>query len=211
VLVGHSMGGLHAKMMVVDSGSAIWSSIAQVPFEQIQVRPQTRALMQRANFFRPQPFVSRVVFIATPHRGSILASLGVGRLASLAVSEPPEITAVHDEAVGKNPGAFRPEYAQKVPTTIDLLEPTSPTLQALDRLRPACWVATHSILGDIHPSLLGGRDDCVVSVESGHTPGARSEICVPAKHTKVHHHPHTILEVKRILTEHLAEFDSTPR
>jgi pimeloyl-ACP methyl ester carboxylesterase len=211
VLVGHSMGGLHAKMMVVDSGSAIWSSIAQVPFEQIQVRPQTRALMQRANFFRPQPFVSRVVFIATPHRGSILASLGVGRLASLAVSEPPEITAVHDEAVGKNPGAFRPEYAQKVPTTIDLLEPTSPTLQALDRLRPACWVATHSILGDIHPSLLGGRDDCVVSVESGHTPGARSEICVPAKHTKVHHHPQAILEVKRILAEHLAEFDSTPR
>jgi len=211
VLVGHSMGGLHAKMMVVDSGSAIWYSIAQVPFEQIRVRPQTHELMQRATFFRPQSFVSRVVYIATPHQGSILASLGVGRLASLAVSEPPEITAVHDEAVGNNPGAFRPEYARKVPTTIDLLEPTSPTLQALEQLRPACWVATHSILGDIHRSLFGGRDDCVVSVESGHTPGARSEICVPAKHTRVHHHPRAILEVKRILTEHLAEFDAAPR
>jgi pimeloyl-ACP methyl ester carboxylesterase len=210
VLVGHSMGGLHAKMMVVDSGAAIWYSIAQVPFEQIRVRPETRGLIQRATFFRPNPFVTRVVFIATPNRGSILASLGVGRLASLAVREPEAITAVHDEAVGMNPGAFRPDYAKKVPTTIDLLEPNSPTLQALETLRPACWVATHSILGDLHPSLLGGRDDCVVTVESGHVPGARSEICVPAQHTRVHHHPRAILEMKRILTEHLAEFDAPP-
>ena len=51
-------------------------------------------------------------------------------------------------------------------------------------------------MGDIHPSLLGGRDDCVVKVESAHTPGALSEICVPAKHTRVHHDPRTILEVE---------------
>ena len=208
VLIGHSMGGLHAKMMVVDSGTAIWDSIAQVPFEQVRLRPQIREMMSRVTFVRPMPFVSRVVFIATPHRGSILASLGAGRLASLAVREPPEITGVHDEVVRTNPGAFRPDYAKKVPTTIDLLEPSSPTLQAIERLRPACWVATHSIMGDIHPSLLGGRDDCVVKVESAHTPGALSEICVPAKHTRVHHDPRTILEVERILRQHLAEFDA---
>ena len=113
---------------------------------------------------------------------------------------------MHDEVVRTNPGAFRPDYAKKVPTTIDLLEPSSPTLQAIERLRPACWVATHSIMGDIHPSLLGGRDDCVVKVESAHTPGALSEICVPAKHTRVHHDPRTILEVERILRQHLADF-----
>ena len=211
VLVGHSMGGLHAKMMVVDSSTAIWDSVAKAPFEQVRGRPQTLEGMRQAFFVRPQPFVSRVVFIATPHRGSVLASLGVGRLASLAVREPEQIAAMHRDAVRMNPGVFRPDYARKVPTTIDLLEPDSPTLQALDRLRPACWVATHSILGDIHPSLLGGRDDCVVTVDSGHTPGARSEICVPAKHTRVHHHPLAVLEVKRILAEHLAEFDASSR
>lgn len=211
VLIGHSMGGLHAKMMVVDSGSSIWFSIAQVPFEQIRARPATLELVQRTTFFRAQPFVSRVVFIATPHRGSILASLGIGRLASLVVREPEAITAVHDEIVEMNPGGFRPEYARKVPTTIDLLEPESLTLKALDQLRPACWVATHTILGDIHASLLGGRDDCVVKVESGHTSNALSEICVPAKHTRVHHHPSAKQEVKRILAEHLAEYDAASR
>jgi len=85
------------------------------------------------------------------------------------------------------------------------LQPKSPTLQVLDRLRPACWVATHSIVGDVHASLLGGRDDCVVAVESAHTPGAQSEIFVPAKHTAVHRHPWSVAEIRRILGEHLAE------
>jgi len=207
VLVGHSMGGLHAKMMVVDSGTAIWDSIATVPVESVRMTPAVRNLVNRTAFFRPLPFVTRVVYIATPHRGSVLASLGVGRLASLAVREPPEMAEVHERLVAMNPGAFRPEFAREVPTTITLLQPSSPTLQALDGLRPPCWVATHSIVGDIHPSLAGGRDDCVVAVASAHTPGALSEICVPAKHTKVHHHPLAVAEVVRILRQHLAEAD----
>jgi pimeloyl-ACP methyl ester carboxylesterase len=205
VIVGHSMGGLHAKMMVVDSGEAIWDSIAQVPIEQMRMRPRTRQLMARATHFRPLPFVTRVIFIATPHRGSVIASLGVGRAASLLVREPPEITAVHEEAVRLNPGGFRPEYAKKVPTTIDLLEPSSPTLQALEQLRPPCWVSRHTIAGDIHPSVIGGRDDCVVSVASARQPGVVTELLVPASHTKVHRHPETIREVEAILRMHLEE------
>jgi len=80
-----------------------------------------------------------------------------------------------------------------------------PALQKLV-LRPACWVGVHSIVGDIHPSLTGGRDDCVVAVESAHTPYAISEIFVPAKHTKVHHHPLAVAELQRILRQNLAEF-----
>jgi len=205
VLVGHSMGGLHAKMMVVDSGTAIWDSIATIPFDQLRLPPQSRAAVERLAFFRPLGFVQRVVYIATPHRGSVLASLGVGRLASLAVREPPETAALREQAAILNPGALRPEYARRVPTSVDLLRPTAGTLQALERLRPACWVAAHSIIGDGHPSLTGGRDDCVVSVTSAHAPEAVSEICVPATHTRVHHHPLTVAEIRRILALHLAE------
>lgn len=210
VLVGHSMGGLHSKMMVVDSGTAIWDSIATVPVESVRMTPQVREIVNRSVFFRPLPFVTRVVYIATPHRGSVIASLGIGRLASLAVREPPEMAEVHKRLVAMNPGVFRPEFAREVPTTIGLLQPTSPTLQALDKLRPPCWVATHSIVGDLHPSPVGGRGDCVVAVASAHTPGALSEITVPAKHTKVHHHPLAVAELVRILRQHLAEADAAP-
>jgi pimeloyl-ACP methyl ester carboxylesterase len=45
VLVGHSMGGLHAKMMVVDSGTALWDSIATVPVDQVRMTSQVRELV----------------------------------------------------------------------------------------------------------------------------------------------------------------------
>ena len=205
VLVGHSMGGLHAKLQVVSAGNDVWNGIATKPFDQVVLPAQMKAIVRNRYFFEPQPYVNRVVFIATPHRGSILASLGVGRLASLTVSQPAEIREIHDTALRLNPGMFKPEYAKSVPTTIDLLEPSSELLQTIEKLRPPCWVTTHSIVGTGHHSLTGGYDDGVVSAASAHTTGAVSEVTVPATHTKVHHHPRAIVEVERILLQHLHE------
>jgi len=204
VLVGHSMGGLHAKLQVVEPGTALWDAIADVPFAEIRLRPKTRQLVAPGYFFHPLPFVNRVVFIATPHRGSVLAALGVGRLASLTVRQPPEMEAIHAEAVRLNPGAFHPDYERRLPTSVDLLRPSSSILQAVERLRPPCWVTTHAVVGVAHHSLAGG-DDCVVPAASAHTAGAVSEITVSASHTRVHHHPQTIAEVQRILIQHLRE------
>lgn len=205
VLIGHSMGGLHAKLQVVDPGNRLWDAVAAVPFEQMQLQPAVRRWVRPAYFFEPLPFVNRVVLIATPHRGSLIASLGIGRLASLSVRPPAEMRQLHDQVIRMNPGGFRPEFERRVPTTIDMLEPSSRPLKAIESLRPPCWVSVHSIVGVGHASLTGGRNDCVVSEESAHTQGAVSEIGVPATHTKVHHHPRAIAEVRRILIQHLAE------
>jgi len=205
VLVGHSMGGLHAKLQVVASGTALWNSIACVPFEEMRLPPPLREQFQTNWFFEPLPFVTRVVCLATPHRGSAWASRGAGRLASLTVRPAPQLEAIHDTVVRLNPGALRPDYERRLPTTVDLLEPDATLLNALERLRPPCWVTTHSVVGDVHVSVTGERDDWVVPVSSARTPGAVSEIAVPACHTKVHHHPCTVAELERILTQHLHE------
>jgi hypothetical protein len=70
VLVGHSMGGLLSKMMLLDSGEALWSLVSTRPFADLRATPQQRNLLRRLYFFEPQPSVRRVVFISTPHRGS---------------------------------------------------------------------------------------------------------------------------------------------
>jgi pimeloyl-ACP methyl ester carboxylesterase len=204
VLVGHSMGGLHAKMQVVASGDALWNAVACQPLETMRLLPEARERLESGWFFEPRPFVSRVVCIATPHRGSALASRAVGRLASLTVRPPAEARAIFEQTVRQNPGGFRPEFERRPPTTIDLLEPQSSVLQAMERLRPACWVTVHSIHGDVHHSL-AGRDDMVVPVWSARTAGAVSELAVPASHTRIHHHPATVGEIQRILARHLAE------
>lgn len=205
VLVGHSMGGLHAKLQVVDPGTALWDSLAQVPFERLRAPPAMRERVAATYFFEPAPFVKRVVYIATPHGGSSLASLAVGRFASATIRQPPATVAFHREIVRLNPGAVRPEYEKALPTTIDILEPESMVLQAIHRLRPPCWVSQHTILGDAWTSPVSGPGDKVVPVSSARLPGVVSEVTVPASHTKVHHHPITVLEMERILGEHLRE------
>jgi len=205
VLVGHSMGGLHAKLQVVEPGTAMWDAIACRPFEEIRMRPELRRQVAPAYFFHPLPFVRRVVFIATPHGGSALASLGIGRVASLTVQQPPEMKAIHDEIIQANPDSFRADYERSLPTTVDVLEPDSTILQSLRGLRVPCWVTTHSIIGTAHQSPVGEGGDCIVPVSSARLPGVVSEITVPAKHTRVHHHPCTIAELQRILIQHLRE------
>ncbi len=205
VLVGHSMGGLHAKLQVVDSGTTVWDAIARRPFEQLTIPPEHRDYVRNAFFFEPSPFIKRVVFIATPHDGSGLASRGIGRVASVTVQAPPEPARIHDEVVLLNPGGFWPYFEKKLPTTVDILEPTAPILRAVRSLRIPCWVTAHSIIGKAHHSVLAGPDDCVVPVASAQLEGVCSELVVPASHTKVHHHPDTVAELKRILTMHLRE------
>lgn len=211
VLVGHSMGGLHAKLQVVAPGTAVWDAVSTRPFADIRLRPEIRRAVEPIFFFEPRPFVKRVVCIATPHRGSSLAVRGVGMLASSTVRRPAETEAVHEEAMRLNPGVFRADFARRPPTTIDILRPDSSILRTLEGLRPACWVTLHSVVGDGHVSVLGGRDDGVVPVESAHTANAVSEITVPATHTRVHHHPRTIEEMQRILLQHLREAGIGPR
>ncbi len=49
------------------------------------------------------------------------------------------------------------------------------------------------------------RGDGVVSYQSAHLDGVLSEVVVTADHTHVHQHPLAVLEVRRILLEHLQE------
>jgi len=205
VLIGHSMGGLHAKLQVVDPGNALWNAISYRPFDQVTIRPEIRQAVGPGYFFKPLPFVKRVVYIATPHAGSSLASLGIGRIASCTVQQPKEMVAIHDEVVAANPGAFHPDYVAANPTTVDILRPSSTILRALHDLRPPCWVTTHTILGVSTTSLISGPGDCIVPASSTRLPGVVSEVIVPAKHTQVHHHPISMLEIERILAQHLQE------
>jgi len=49
VLIGHSQGGLLAKMLVINSGSRIWDAFSSKPLEQLNVSAETRDL-RRSRF-----------------------------------------------------------------------------------------------------------------------------------------------------------------
>jgi pimeloyl-ACP methyl ester carboxylesterase len=204
VLIGHSMGGLLAKMQVTYSGDLIWQAAATQPFNTIVTDPTTRERLAASFFFQPSPDITRVVYIATPHRGSSEASRCVGRVSSALIQEPPEWTERHAQLVRDNPDAFREELRRKIPNSVDLLEPDSLILQATDRLPYRCGVALNTILGDDRWTLTQGRSDGVVAVSSARLGGGQSELVVDAKHTEVQRVPPTVREVMCILTQHAA-------
>lgn len=214
VLVGHSMGGLISKLLTVDSNDDFWRLVSKESFERIKARPESRKALQRVFFFTHMPEVRRVIFLGTPHRGSKLSPSWPGRLAVRLVRLPQPLMQVAEDIVKENPSGILPAlHTDRLPTSIDLLAPESPALQLLAARRPACTVAYHSIIGVV-PSqdyltrlVLGSDDpkgtDGVVPYSSAHLDDAVSEVVVPADHMTVHHHPLAVLEVRRILLEHL--------
>lgn len=67
VLIGHSMGGLVAKMQITTSQFELVKSIALVPLSKLKLRSETRNKFSNWFEFTPSPQVKRTIFIGTPH------------------------------------------------------------------------------------------------------------------------------------------------
>ena len=205
VIVGHSMGGLIGKMQVTDSGDTLWRSIANKPFDQVTMTTEVRDRLRSSFFFTASTNVSRVVFIGTPHNGASTASRLIGRVGASLVSQPQELNEKHRELIERNPGVFSSEVTKRIPTSIDLLKPDTPILNAVSDLPIDHRVRLHSIIGDSHWSLLHGRSDGIVPIDSARETRAITERYVREKHADLHKYRETIEEVVMILNEHLRE------
>ncbi|QDS96999.1 esterase/lipase family protein [Adhaeretor mobilis] len=204
VLVGHSMGGNVAKLQVTSSGDQLWQSIARIPLGALVTTEETRRDLHQSFFFQPSHDVKRVVFIGTPHAGSSWARRPIGRLGSMLVETDASTEATHTQLIRDNPDVFTEEFAERFPTSIDLLEPESALLASTTRLPYSPWVKLHSIIGTGKNMRDGEPADGVVPVASARLLGVASEILVDAKHESLHREPSTTSEVIRILRVHLA-------
>lgn len=199
VLVGHSMGGLIAKLQVTYSDELIWSQLANRPLEEIVTSESTRAFLAENCFFDPLPQVCRVVFIASPHGGSLRSSGLVGHGASLLVEPSAEQAELHAQLMRDNPGTFNPLLVRRFPTSIDMLVPASPLLEVMRKMQRSAGVKLHNIVGVSHPLSLDGPSDGVVSVHSAKHPDCESVLPVNAPHATVHRTLAASQELLRIL------------
>ena len=208
VLVGHSMGGLISMLQTVDSGNLFWEQVAQKPLAAAKLKGETREELQRAFFFRANPSVQRVITIAAPFGGSNLSNSATQWLGRKLIEPPPIISRALSELRSKNPNLLREGFKDMTPTSIDMLAEGSPALKALAAAPRAPWVVYHNVVGRVAEddllSKVSGDGDGVVPTGNAHSVDAVSEIIVEAEHPMVHRHPRTVLEVRRILLEHLA-------
>ena len=202
VLIGHSMGGLLAHAMALKSGNHLWQVSTDRDFDDIVGPPEILAELRHYTFFEWEPSVQRVVFIATPHRGSDYSSNLVGRLGSGLISEPDHYTQLLAKLVKGNPDAF-PARFKRLPTSIETLESNSPVLSAFLKMERNPEARFHSIIGSLRPDQVVNTTDGVVPYKSAHLDGVPERI-VRSDHG-VQKDPAAIQEVRRILIEHLGE------
>jgi pimeloyl-ACP methyl ester carboxylesterase len=202
VVIGHSQGGLLTKMTAIDSGSQLWDAFSRKPLESLNLSEKTRQLLQRAMFVKPLPFVTRVIFISTPHRGAYAAGWRIAHWAAGFARLPLTLVGATADIFEGNADAIRLDPERPHIGAVYAMTPGSPFLKALAPIPIAPGIAAHSIIpikGDPPPQ---GQGDGVVMYDSAHIEGVESELVVPRWYHSAQNNPLAIEEVRRILIEH---------
>lgn len=203
VVIGHSQGGLLTGLAVTDSGDKLWKAVSEKEFDSLSLPPEEKEEVRKRYFFTPVPSVKRVIFIATPHRGSFLATSLVRNVMIRFMKLPEEVVRSSARLLTlQNPLGLKPGYERRVPSSLDDMSPNNPWLRALADLPTAPGVSAHSIValrGNAKPPVGG---DGVVKYTSAHIDYAKSEFVVQSSHS-CQDKPEVIEEVRRVLIEHL--------
>jgi hypothetical protein len=206
VLVGHSMGGIMCRLMITDSGDdKLWRYFFGNPPAETKLSSETKALLKEALIFTPRRDVARIIFISTPHRGSVLAQNWIGRIGSSLIRKSVRVMNVGPEilqasVVQEDPTVLK---LNRLPNSIDTLSPNDPFVKEMNALPMAKRIPYHSIIGDRGRGDTPNSSDGVVPYWSSHLDGAESEKIVPSGHG-AEHSAQGIAEVLRILHEHIA-------
>jgi len=199
VLVGHSQGGLIAKLCVVDSGDAFWRLVSSAPIDDLDLLPETREVLERSMFFEPLAYVKGIIFLATPHGGSFLAERWFIRFAAGMVAVSRELVDATAELIGVDDDRILLRELNEMPSSVDNMTRDNAFLGLLHDMPIAPGVETHSIIAVSHedddPAV---AHDGMVTVESQRLEGVDSEVIVRSGHS-TQRHPITIGEVARML------------
>ncbi len=180
VLVGHSMGGLLAKV------------VARTPDQR---PPGAGGPLPGGHGGPVTTQVGRIIFVATPHRGT-KADQGPVRSVGSWFARTVSPSVLIRRSGGSN-------AAGGPVTSVDQLTWDHPLLADLERAGATARIPYHSIIASVGDPSAEGANDGLVPVASARLASARSEVVVRTSHG-CFQHADVIREVRRILIEHSA-------
>ena len=210
-LVGHSMGGLVAKLTAVDSGERLWRLVSDQPPDRLAGDPADVVLARDCLIFHARPEVREIVYIATPHGGGMAGRELLHDVADRFVLPPISLLTMRRRLLDANPpDFFRPPFGGGLMSSIDELRHGSPILQAMRELRPATGVARYSIIAVKNGPMGPGGDDGVVTYADAHLDDADAETIVAGGHL-CQDSPAVLAEVRRILLKDRTRLETAGR
>lgn len=198
VLVGHSLGGLVARLMVTDSGDRLWRAAFGTAPGNTRPGEPSNTMARDSLIFQHRADVQRVIFMATPHRGSELASGFIGRMASRIVKMPRFVLDFRNSVMALADTDRAAVLLRTIPNSINTASPDHWLLKELNAIGITPDVPYHSVIGNHGRGDTQNSTDGVVPYWSSHLDGAKSERIVPSDH-RVQLNAEGIAEVHRIL------------
>jgi triacylglycerol esterase/lipase EstA (alpha/beta hydrolase family) len=181
IVMGHSMGGLISRLVVIDSDDQLRGALAP----DLPAGDAGSALLTRCTTFSHEKRITRVVYIGTPHRGVELLDAfwldGATRWLELP-KESADLAAVMR-------GGER--------TSLHNMRPGSQLLTWLATKPAGIAVKINSVVGE-----LGAGNDGLVSYQSAHLSEVESEVILPVDHGQIYKCSAAIVELRRILDRH---------
>lgn len=209
VLVGHSMGGVIARLMV----SSTDQSLVQLAADHSRLTPQQIKRIDPMLRFESFPHVSRAIFIAAPHRGTSVAGGRLGRWMAGFIRFPVTVLEELAHTLAPNAAASSHESLGHIPNSVDNLDENDPFVRAAADFPISAQVRYHSIVAQANADVaLDDSDDGLVPYRSAHLPGAQSEKVIISGRS-VQQSAVAILEIQRILKEDMTQREEqlTPR
>lgn len=187
VVIGHSMGGLMAKNLTQTSGDAQWKRLFEVSPSALDVSAEERDVLKEMFFFKPLPFVDRVIFVATPHNGTGAVDKNIVKSVDGFIKTPESLLNATQSVLHKSLHSLTPlglETNHDFPNSIEMMRFGSEVGEIFSDLPLNPCVKYYSVIGNEMGDVPKEEmTDGIVPYTSAHIKGVVSETITPTSHS----------------------------
>lgn len=207
VLVGHSMGGIIARLLVSDADTTK-KALSMMNNRQLNKYQKLPIISQRL-VMKDIPNFSRAIFLASPHKGTDYADRWFTRAARKIIRIPGAFLSAISDSIQSQDLDFK-DLLQQIDHGLIQNGPSdlshqSKFMELTKDIQPRKGLVFHSIMGNVttsdDPNII---TDDVVPYRSAHLNGAASEKIIKGGHS-IQETPEAVLELRRILRLHLTK------
>ena len=187
-IIAHSMGGLISRLSLSEHSEILYGKYFNRPLEDIRLLPYQRKRMRQQLLFEPLAEPSKVIFLATPHKGAGIAKGFLHWIASSIVKTPSRIVgttlSTAQLVAFAEPGLLTQQGSALLAgseVSVSGLRPDSAPLQALNEMPIREGVELHNVIATVTGSERG-VGDWVVPYTSANLEQADSQTIVRSGH-----------------------------
>ncbi|OTG91567.1 esterase/lipase family protein [Acinetobacter sp. ANC 3813] len=206
VLVGHSMGGIITRLLVSNADTT-QEALKMMSSHQLNQYRNTAVVKDRM-IMKDIPNFSRAIFLAAPHRGTAFADRWFTKAARKIIKLPGAFLSAIGDVITQEEDLkdlFKELSNGLIQNGPSNLSHTSKFVSLTEDIMPIKSMKYHSIIGNAtnsdDPNVIS---DGVVPYKSAHLDGAISEKIIKGGHS-IQETPEAVLELRRILRQHLVE------